>query len=372
MRIAFYAPMKPPTAPRPSGDRRMARALMSALDFAGHQVDLASVFRSRDGGGNESRQARLRDIGQRLAARLLRRYAAGAAERPDLWFTYHVYYKAPDWIGPIVSRALCIPYIIAEASHAPKRQGGRWAVGHDGATAAIRTADRILGINASNFPCVLPLLREPSRLIPLRPFLDTGPFEITPNISAHKTAIPTIITTAMMRRGDKFESYRVLAAALARLEALPWMLAIIGDGAARADVETLMAPLGEDRVRYLGQRDTEELPELLNTADLFVWPAINEAYGMALLEAQAAGLPVVAGETGGVSEIVRDGITGVLTPEGGVAELASAIAGLLADPARRRSMGVAARTTVAGEHSLAAAAETLDDVVTAALQRCAA
>ncbi len=379
MRIAFYAPMKPPTASRPSGDRRMARALMAALEYAGHKVDLASLFRSRDGAGNENRQARLRNIGRQLAARLIRRYAAGAADRPDLWFTYHVYYKAPDWIGPMVSGALGIPYIIAEASHAPKRQGGPWAIGHDGAAAAIRMADKIVGINSSNIPCVLPLLRDPRRVIPLRPFLDTRPFEIASETAVERTNDPTLkpdapvlMTTAMMRRGDKFASYRVLAEALARLDALPWRLAIIGDGAARADIEALLAPLGENRVRFLGQREIDELPELLNTADLFVWPAVREAYGMAILEAQAAGVPVVAGNTGGVAEIVRHDITGVLTPEGSVTAFADAIAGLLADPARRTAMGTAARTTVANEHSLEAASAALDEIVTTAQQRRAA
>ena len=109
------------------------------------------------------------------------------------------------------------------------------------------------------------------------------------------------------------------------LTELPRRLAIIGDGAARADIEALMAPLGEDRVRFLGQRETEELPGLLSSADLFVWPAVGEAYGMAILEAQAAGVPVVAGNAGGVDEIVRHGVTGVLTPEGSVAAFADAI-----------------------------------------------
>ena len=49
MRIAFYAPMKPPTSPRPSGDRRMARLLMQALASRGHAVELAAVFRSWQG-----------------------------------------------------------------------------------------------------------------------------------------------------------------------------------------------------------------------------------------------------------------------------------------------------------------------------------
>jgi glycosyltransferase involved in cell wall biosynthesis len=370
MRISFYAPMKSPTASTPSGDRRMARALIAALEHAGHHVALSSIFSTRDGKGSEIRQARLRDIGQRLAARLIRQYESGIADRPDLWFTYHVYYKAPDWIGPLVSKALGIPYVIAEASFAPKREGGAWAIGHDATSAAIQAADKIVGINSANVPCLLPLLSDPGRIVPLRPFMDTRAFEGSTSAgikqSNHLDSVPVLLTTAMMRHGDKLASYEVLAEALAKLNRLPWRLIIIGDGSARADVETLMAPLGDKRVQFLGLREAEDLPELLATADLFVWPAINEAYGMAMLEAQAAGIPVVAGNAGGVSEIVRHEITGLLTPEGNVTAFANAVNELVANPARRKAMGTAAQTMVADQHSLDAASAVLNDIVTTA------
>ncbi len=53
--------------------------------------------------------------------------AAGAhhPERFDLWFTYHCYYRKPDWLGPAVTKALGLPYVIAEASHAPRRTQDR-------------------------------------------------------------------------------------------------------------------------------------------------------------------------------------------------------------------------------------------------------
>jgi len=122
MRIAFYAPMKPPDHPVPSGDRRMARLLMAALRHAGHRVDIASRLRSRDGIGDPARQARLARAGATTAERLLRRYRAQpAADRPRAWMTYHLYYKAADWIGPAVSAGLGIPYIAVEASLANKR-----------------------------------------------------------------------------------------------------------------------------------------------------------------------------------------------------------------------------------------------------------
>jgi len=118
-----------------------------------------------------------------------------------------------------------------------------------------------------------------------------------------------------MRHGDKLASYRLLAAALADLLDLPWSLDIVGDGAARAGVESALEPLGT-RIRYRGELDEAAIAAALAEADLFVWPAVNEAFGMALLEAQASGLPVVAGASGGVAGIVASGETGQLVPPG--------------------------------------------------------
>src|SRR5579862_219627 len=103
MRIAFYAPLKPPDHPTPSGDRRIAQLFLAALRAAGHEPFPASHLRSYDGAGDPVRQARLADLGERQAARLLARWRREPGDAPDLWFTYHLYYKAPDWLGPGVS-----------------------------------------------------------------------------------------------------------------------------------------------------------------------------------------------------------------------------------------------------------------------------
>jgi len=119
MRVAFYAPLKPPDHPVASGDRTMARGLIAALKLAGHDVEVASDFRSYDDGDAE-RQKQLRDEGRKLAERYVRK-GKRSAVRPDLWFTYHLYHKAPDWVGPVVTKKLGVPYVVAEASYAPKQ-----------------------------------------------------------------------------------------------------------------------------------------------------------------------------------------------------------------------------------------------------------
>jgi len=360
MRIAFYAPLKPPDHPVPSGDRRVARLLLDALRSAGHEPFVASRLRSYDAAGDPARQARLAEIGARAAQRLLRRWRREPWAAPGLWFTYHLYYKAPDWLGPAVGAALGIPYVIAEASHAPKRADGAWSIGHRAVERALRRADAVLGLNPADRDCVVPLLRDARRWIALPPFLDARPYAVPPRRPLPSP--PRLIAVAMMRPGDKLASYRMLGAALATLLDLDWSLDIVGDGDARAEVVAALAPLGA-RVRYRGALAEPAVAAALADGDLFVWPAINEAFGMALLEAQASGLPVVAGTSGGVAGIVADGQTGLLVPPGDPGAFAAAVRRLIADPATRTAMGAAARTKVAREHDVPAAASRLAAVI---------
>jgi len=375
MRIGFYAPLKPPDHPVPSGDRLVARLLIRALEAAGHEVQVMSRFRSRDGQGDAIRQARLAALGQRQAERIKRRVhlqGIGLAP-PQLWFTYHLYHKAPDWIGPAVADCLGIPYVVAEASFAPKQAGGPWAAGHAAVAAALARADAVIGLNPTDAACVRPLLADPARYHALPPFLDAAPFAAARDARAQTRtglasafgldpAQPWLVTVAMMRPGDKLASYRLLGTALARLADRPWQFLVVGDGAARTDVAAALAPLGR-RVALAGALPPDRVPETLAAADVFVWPAVREAWGMALLEAQAAALPVVAGRVGGVPAVVAEGETGLLAPDGDDAALATAVAALLDDPVRRHAMGSAAVRHIAARHALPAAARALDAVL---------
>ncbi|HZH25832.1 MAG TPA: glycosyltransferase family 4 protein [Azospirillaceae bacterium] len=370
MRIAFYAPLKAPTHPVPSGDRRMAQMLMAALRAAGHRVDPACALRTLDHGKVAGRQARLRDLGRRAARLLVRRWRDAP---PDLWFTYHLYHKAPDWTGPAVADALGIPYVVAEASHAPKQAHGPWAEGHAAAEAAIRRADRVLAITAADTGCLARIV-APDRLVRLAPFLDPAPFSAAAaERPAHRAALaarlglpadePWLVAVGMMRDGDKSRSWHLLARALERLRPIPWRLLAVGDGPRRDDIEAAFAHLDPGRVRFLGGLAPPDLAACCAACDLMVWPAVNEAYGMALLEGQAAGLPVVAGRTGGVPDVVADGVTGLLPPVGDADAFAAAMAELLRDPVRRAAMSAAARTRIADVHGFGRAVSVLDAVV---------
>jgi glycosyltransferase involved in cell wall biosynthesis len=359
MRIAFYAPLKPPDHPIPSGDRRVAQLLLTALRMGGHDVVVASRFRSFDGRGDQHRQARLATIGGRLAARFVRRCKQAPQTAPELWFTYHLYHKAPDWLGPRIAEVLGIPYVLAEASDAPRRQFGEWALGRQAAERAIRRADAVIGLNPADRECIAPLLRDPWRWVPLKPFLDAASYVRRTHARAGATRL---IVVGMMRYGDKLASYRLLGDALSLLQDLPWSLEVIGDGPARREVENALDPI-KNRVNWVGEIGSLEIASRFAAADLCVWPALNEAFGMALLEAQASGVPVVAGSGAGIREIVVPGMTGLLVPPGDATAFAEAVRSLVVDPERRAVFAEAAQQRVAAEHDLSSAACRLGAVI---------
>ena len=376
--VAFYAPLKPPDHPVPSGDRRMARALIGALRLADVPVELASRLRSYDLRGDAVRQRRIQTLGGRLAGRLLRRYAQLPIERrPRAWLTYHAYHKSPDWLGPKVSVALGIPYLLAEASFAPKQRDGPWALGHAATERAIRAADVVLAMTAIDLECLAPLVVPPAELRRLPPFIDPAPYRAPRSErQRHRAALaggfgldpgrPWLVAVAMMRDDVKRESYALLAHALAQLRDLPWQLLVVGDGPARPAIEAMLGILGDDRVRFAGLIPEDALPPVYAAADLCVWPAVREAYGIALLEAQAAGLPVVAGREGGVAEVVADGRSGILTQSRNPGAFAAAVRDVLERPARRQAMAEVAARFVLEEHSIGQAAAALAAALAAA------
>lgn len=128
-------------------------------------------------------------------------------------------------------------------------------------------------------------------------------------------------------------------------------LVIAGDGELRAPLEAETDRLGlRPRVRLLGARS--DVPELLAGMDAFVLPSRTEGYSLALVEASAAGLPIIATAVGGNAEIVHDGSTGVIVPPGDDEALARAMAALASDPARREQLGAQARAWALREGSL--------------------
>jgi glycosyltransferase involved in cell wall biosynthesis len=122
-------------------------------------------------------------------------------------------------------------------------------------------------------------------------------------------------------------------------------LLLAGDGPLRLELQALAAELQVgDRVRFLGVR--ADVPDLLRAVDIFALTSVSEAASLTLLEALAAGLPVVATAVGGNSEIVRHGSEGLLVRRGDAGDTAAALMQLLDDPRQAADLGKAGQARV--------------------------
>lgn len=332
----------------------MARLLIRALRLAGHTVELASELRTYLPRNDPELLASHRKAASAETARII------ASNNPaDLWFTYHPYYKSPDLVGPEVSKALGIPYVTAEASYSTRRTDGAWGDAQDCVAEAISRAATNICMTRRDADG----LREGvayARIALLPPFIDTAGFS-PPDFDARDPA--RLVCVAMMRPGDKLASYRMLAAALHTIADRPWTLSIVGDGPCADEVGSLFSGFGSERVRLHGRLERPHVAAVLGGAALYVWPGCGEAYGLAYLEAQAMGLPVVAQDTAGVPEVVRHGATGLLAPAGDADAFAAAIVTVLDDGDLRRRFATNAPRVVAAEHALESAARRLANLL---------
>jgi glycosyltransferase involved in cell wall biosynthesis len=128
-------------------------------------------------------------------------------------------------------------------------------------------------------------------------------------------------------------------------------LIIFGQGEEEARLQEQMRHLGlTETVRFAGFR--EDILSFLGHADLLVHPALREGLGICLLEAQAAGLAIVASRAGGIPEAVADAVSGLLVPPQNPSELAGAVTKLLCDPDKRSRLGAGGRMQVAQNFSV--------------------
>jgi hypothetical protein len=358
MNIGFYAPMKSPRHSVPSGDRAMARAVMAALTDGGCNVSLASELRSMDKDGDADIQRQLVDAAHTQIPGVIEQ---GRREGWKAWVTYHNYYKAPDLVGPAVSAALGIPYLLVEASRARKRLFGPWADFARRAEDGCDAANVIFYLTERDSEALVRDAPAPQSLIHLRPFLNHSTL---PDASTRDGAM---LSVGMMRAGDKLASYLLISETLAALPHRDWQLEIAGDGEARLQVEQMMAPFGPN-VRFLGRLSAEDLAQRYAMASLMLWPGVNEAYGLAYLEAQAAGLPIVAQDRPGVRDVVQDPVA---PPRKGVSPMARRVHTLLTDEKAAADAANAARRFVQDNHLRPAATRTLMQALNHALGQAA-
>ncbi len=366
MRIAFYAPMKPPDHPVPSGDRTVARALLRALNKMGHDVDIVSNFVSRDGKGRPDIQRALIKQAHQEQMRLQALWDANPQLKPDLWLTYHHYYKAPD----LITRALLLrydfPLVIAEASHTSNERLKAkfmgtdfpydWSLYNQEMVALVSLASGIIHLNHDDINAIQDVIPHTTKQCFIRPFLihksqasDVLRKRSLKRINAHFPALtlkmkrrPLLLSVGMMRDGAKMESWRHLARVMRRFTTnansnKKPLLIIAGDGQYKALVQRLFQ--NKEQCIFVGKVDKNILQQLYLCADLFVWPAIDEAYGMAALEAHGSGLGVLAGRRKGLEAIVRHPLTAKLVQEKNHYAMAHMLRKMLQLPRTLKKMG---------------------------------
>lgn len=199
--------------------------------------------------------------------------------------------------------------------------------------------------------CVSDWLRQQTRDI----FGFAGDIDVLPNFVDRDVFRPRDSTAVRQQLGvgDRkllvhMSNFRPLKRALDTVELLrrlpesvPVLLALVGDGPDLALVRDAVRRYELcDSVRFLGEID--EVEEIIAAADLALFPSESESFGLAPLEAQACGVPVVTSNVGGLPEVVVDGVTGLLHDVGDIDGMVTATMALLTDPVRARAMGEAA------------------------------
>jgi glycosyltransferase involved in cell wall biosynthesis len=168
--------------------------------------------------------------------------------------------------------------------------------------------------------------------------------------SNHDRAKPRLISVGRLKAPKDFLT---LIRALAELPKESFEAVIVGDGPDRGTVDAEIRRLGLDgSVQLAGQR--HDVPALLARSDVFVLSSRSEGLPVSVLEAMAAGLPVVASSVGGLAELVVDGESGMLVPPGDPESLASALRRLIDDHQLRQELGAAARARARASFDLGA------------------
>lgn len=146
------------------------------------------------------------------------------------------------------------------------------------------------------------------------------------------------------------------------------LFVVVGDGPQRSSLEARVRELGmPGQFLFAGERN--DVDQIYRSLDVYVLPSFQEGMPMALLEAMAAGLPVVATKVGGVPDLVSDPSVGILVEPGDPAAMATGIRDLLSDQSRRELMGSNARKRVEDQFSAAAMARNYVELYQGALLR---
>jgi len=232
----------------------------------------------------------------------------------------------------------------------PLRIGSRRGLGGPRAvrrlqTLACRTAHRMVANSRAAAEQLIAQGVPEARIDVILNGIDLSMFPLRPNVGRPRT----ITMVACLREGKRID---VLIAAAPRILARypDVQFQIVGDGPCRERLAAQATAAGvHPRIQFMGHRD--DVPAILSASDVFVLPSESEASPNVILEAMAAGLPVVASRVGGIPELVADGVTGDLVPPGDSDALAAALLNLLEQPARGAAYGRAGRACIEQRYS---------------------
>ena len=303
------------------------------------------------------------DVSPRMARDVIR---AVRAERPDLIHTHLVH---ADVYGAVAARALRIPVV------STRHNDDRYLLG------PFRYVDRAFARPARRLIAISDAVRhfleragyDPAKLVTIHYGLDelpSTPSEPPPAAAGIATEAPLALAVGRLI-AQKDHATLLRAFARVRAEVPDARLAILGSGPLEAETRTLATELGlDDAVALPGRTD---IRDWLERADVFVHTSRWEGFGIVLLEAMLAGLPIVATRVSAVPEVVADGETGMLVEAGDVDGLAAALQALLTDRERARALGEAGRRRAREEFSVARMAErtqaVYDDVLSGSDRR---
>jgi glycosyltransferase involved in cell wall biosynthesis len=353
MKIAYYMPFKPMGHHNPSGDLVIGTELYEHLLHKNHAIQLVSKQRCR--------WIYYRPLALLRLAMEKRRVLAHCREwRPELWLSYHSYYKAPDLLGSFCSRKLNIPYVIFQGIYSTKRSKHVTTLpGFLLNRKVLLSADLVVTNKKRDYINLQRLLSD-NRLSYIAPGLHPGLFTFDPNWRRQLQQLwkinneTVIMSAAMMRPGVKTTGLIQVIESCAKLlqHGLAIRLIIAGDGTCRRQLEKKAGELLADKVFFLGKIPRSEMYRYYSAADLFVFPGIEEALGMVYLEAQACNLPVVACQDWGGGEAVIHGQTGLLSPAAQPDQFTADIHCLIKTPDLRRTLAEAAGRHVRSSHDL--------------------
>ncbi len=258
--------------------------------------------------------------------------------------------RGADTVGAIVARWRGQKIVLSRRVDNPETA---WLVGlkyrlYDHVIAISKAIQNILiqqGVPAQKITCV-PSAVEIERYARLP----------DPNYFQHRLGIaPTVPIIGMVAQFIERKGHKTLISALPTvLKAYPdAQVVLFGQGPLQSDIQRLAGDVGIARhVTFAGFID--DLERLLPSITVLVHPALQEGLGVSLLQAAAAGIPIIATPVGGIPEIVQPGLNGLLVAPGDPTALATALMTLLADPYRARAMGEAGRPWVRERFSVAA------------------